>query len=117
MQKFKTIIPYGYNISNIGGSGIYGKSWGKHNEETKLKINESVIKTLSKPEIRRKISESVSGEKNGFYGKKHTEETKRKIGDKNKGKKRTEEHKQKIREANKKPKTEQKSLLRMGLKE
>jgi group I intron endonuclease len=30
-------------------------------------------------ETRKKISESIKGEKNGFYGKKHTEETKEKI--------------------------------------
>ena len=31
------------------------------------------------PEMNKRTSESVSGEKNGFFGKKHTEETKQKM--------------------------------------
>lgn len=42
-------------------------------------------KTLSE-EHKKHISESVSGEKNGFYGKQHTEEAKKKISEANKGK-------------------------------
>lgn len=50
-------------------------------------------------ETKRKISESVKGEKNGFYGKKHSEETKKKMSESHKGKNRkpkSEEHKRKI---------------------
>ena len=36
-----------------------------------------------RPEVRKKISEANRGEKNAMYGKKHTEETKQKIGEKN----------------------------------
>lgn len=48
-------------------AGGYGPS--KHTEETK-----------------RKISQSITGDKNPMYGKKHTEETKKKISIANKGK-------------------------------
>jgi len=105
IKKFKTLTPNGYNISKTGGSGIPGKSWGTHSEKIKQQISNS-IKSKG-PEYRKNISESVSGEKNGFYGKKHSEETKEKISQKNKGKKRTEEHIKKIKEANSKPKSEQ----------
>lgn len=45
-------------------------------------------------------SKLISGENNPFYGKKHTEETKRKISEKKKGSKHTEESKKKISAAN-----------------
>lgn len=89
IRQLNTLSPIGYNISEIGGSGITGKSWGVHNEETKQRIRKSVTLTLNKPETRKKISESISGEKNGFYNKHHSEETRRKIGDKNRNKKHT----------------------------
>ena len=56
---------YGYNIR-------YGGNNGKLSEETKRKIKENHVDN--------------SGENNGFYGKHHTEETKRKISEINKGK-------------------------------
>lgn len=49
-------------------------------------------------EQKKKVGESVSGEKNGFYGKQHTEETKNKISKKKKGIKLSEEHKKRISE-------------------
>lgn len=49
-------------------------------------------------EQKKKVGESVSGEKNGFYGKQHTEETKKKISEKKKGVGRSEETKKKISE-------------------
>lgn len=45
--------------------------------------------------IREKLSLANSGEKNGFYGKSHTEETKQKIREFAKGRKPSEETKQK----------------------
>lgn len=57
-------------------------------------------------ETKRRISESLSGEKNGMYGKKgsftgksHTEETKRKISESKTGHKLSETTKQKMRES------------------
>lgn len=38
-------------------------------------------------ETRRKLSEACKGEKNGFYGKKHSDKVKKEIGEKNKGEK------------------------------
>lgn len=55
-------------------------------------------KTLSS-EQKAKLSEANRGEKNGFYGKTHTVETRQKIREKALGRKLTEETKQKLREA------------------
>jgi hypothetical protein len=52
--------------------------------------------------------ERMLGERNGFYGKKHSEETKRKLSKLNTGKKHSEKSKRLISEANRgKPKTEE----------
>ena len=93
-----------YNLARGGESGVGGPKFKghKHTEESK-----------------QKISNSVSKEKNGFYGKKHSEETRRIMKEKarnrgpvsqetrqklskiRKGRKFTEEHKRKISEAQK----------------
>ena len=44
------------------------------------------------------VKEHQSGENNPFYGKHHSKEAKRKISESNKGKKRTEEYKRKLSE-------------------
>ena len=65
--------------------------WATRSENMKNEIANSRCskidagKTLSE-EHKKHISESVSGEKNGFYGKQHTEEAKKKISEANKGK-------------------------------
>src|SRR3989344_6502502 len=86
---------------NRGKKGVYS-------EEQLKRISESVKKAVSKPEVRKrmsdgrkryfekfpeakkKISESrkgkMIGENNSFYGKKHSEESKRKMSESNKGK-------------------------------
>jgi hypothetical protein len=66
----------GYNI-DLGGKGR-----GKMSDETKKKLRELNL-----------------GEKNSFYGKKHTEESLKKMREKQSGKKLSEETKQKIKES------------------
>ena len=90
IKKFNTLIcnSSGYNIAD-GGQGGY-LLCGKTDEEKK-----EIFKKISKSRIERGVGK---GEKNPFYGKKHTEEdlqkmrkpcseeTKKKIGEANKGK-------------------------------
>jgi len=49
---------------------------------------------------RKRLSETQSGEKNHFYGRKHTQEVKDKIRDFNKGRKHTLEHRMKVSKNN-----------------
>lgn len=51
-------------------------------------------------EFRKKMREVCLGENNPFYGKHHTEETKRKLSEANKGKTRSEEVKKRLSEMN-----------------
>lgn len=93
----------GYNIATGGRNGnsyagkseeemaiikdkIRQKSLGrKHTTEVKEKLRESALQRGSMPiEVRKKISESMKGENNPFYGKKHSEETILKIKEANK---------------------------------
>lgn len=68
---------FGYNIEN-GGNVT-----GTHSEETKRKISEGnkgkKVSEKTKEKWRRTVekNQSIHGEKNPFYGKHHTEETKR----------------------------------------
>ena len=94
IEVFDTLWPNGYNLTEGGDGGIPCE------------------------ETRKKMSESRSGEKNPMFGKKHSEETKQKIGKVHKekhiseetkkklssalkGRIMSDEHKQKIREASK----------------
>ena len=99
-------LPYLTNFT-WGGEGVSGR---KHSEEEKQKMSESHkgIQLLEK--TKQKISEKVSGEKNGMFGKnayankteEEMEEIRRKKSEsmkgKNKGKK-SEDHKKKLSEA------------------
>lgn len=98
---------YGYNLTN-GGEGSIGRIV---KEETKRKIKNSISgnkhpnygKHLS-DETKRKIGnanknkEYPTGEKHNRYGKHLSEETKQKLREINKGKHHTEETKNKLRE-------------------
>lgn len=55
---------------------MYGKH---HTEEAKRIISEANKNKVVSQETRDKLSKTVSGEKNGMYGKKHTEETLEKL--------------------------------------
>ena len=69
---------------------MYGKTnkWGKHTEENKKRASEKrksqwadPNSNYNTPQCRKKMSEAQSGSNNGMYGKKHTEETKRKMSE------------------------------------
>lgn len=68
--------------------------------ETRAKMSASIQKFYANnPEARQKRAERVSGEKNHFYGKKHSPETLQRIADKKRGSKMTEETREKMRVA------------------
>ena len=81
IDKYKsTDKSIGYNLTP-GGDGCPGffNKGRKHTEEEK-----------------KKIGESVKGDKNGFFGKHHSEETKKKISESKKGIKLSDETKKKL---------------------
>ena len=112
------VFVFGYGINIDGYKDFSNKtyltncSWGgegpsghKHSEETKQKMSEN-SKGKNKgikhtEEHNKKISESLKGENNPLYGKKQSEETKRKNSESHKGKKMSEESKQKMSESHK----------------
>ena len=99
-------LPYLTNFT-WGGEGISGRH---HSEEEKKKMSESHKGIQLSEKTKQKISEKVSGEKNGMFGKnayankteEEMEEIRRKKSEsmkgKNKGKK-SEDHKKKLSEA------------------
>lgn len=97
IKAFNTISPNGYNIE-AGGSdkGFVPKS-------TRQKLRKHNLGKVMPQEIRQKISNSLKGAKNPFYGKTHSPEVIAKIIAANVGKVVviTEEQKQKISQANK----------------
>jgi hypothetical protein len=58
----------------------------KHSKESKIKIGKSSKNRICSDETKKKISLAVSGKKNGFYGKNHTEEMKTYMSNSKKGK-------------------------------
>ena len=94
IKFFKTLWPYGYNLTE-GGDGWSGGPC----EETRRRLSE-VHKNIS-DETRRKMSLSAKGRTPYNKGKHLSEEHKKKIGEANKGKTMSEESKKKISTANK----------------
>ncbi len=81
IKKYNSIVPNGYNIKLGGNSG------GKHNEETKQKISQSLKNNTTK------------NHSNHQLGKPHTEEIKLKISNSLKGRVKSEETKEKFRKS------------------
>lgn len=105
IKKLDCISPKGYNLTSGGDSDF------RRSEETleRMRIaNEG--KTLS-AETRAKISEASQGEKNHFYGKKHTPESKAKMSAAQKGKVISSETRAKMSEAHKNPSPETRKKL------
>lgn len=87
---------YGYNLSAGGEGGATGIRWSderkKHlseklkgrifSAETKKKISEARKGSHVSEETKKKLSEQRVGELNNFYGKTHTEETRKIMSDK-----------------------------------
>ena len=81
---------YGYNVREAGSNG-------KLSEETKQKLSKIVKeKGLWKGDKNPRHLDPLFGERNGMYGKHHSEETKQKISEAKKGSHISEETKQKI---------------------
>ena len=81
IKFYDTLYPNGYNLEEGGRGGVPSE------------------------EVRKKISEALkglqAGEKNPFYGKTHSEESKKKISESQKGKHLSEETKRKMSESRK----------------
>lgn len=86
---------FGYNL-NDGGGGLRGYEFS---EETRKKM--SYAQSHRSEETLRKMSESRKGEKHPFYGKKFSEEHRKKISDGNKGRIKTPEERRQISERQK----------------
>lgn len=108
--ELNSLEPNGYNMQLVGSSGFYG---GHHTKESLKKISDSSknwFKTASKEQLlarseklrqanigkvvgestKKKLSQFAKtrvGDKNPFYGKHHSEETKRKQSEKMRGRK------------------------------
>jgi group I intron endonuclease len=74
VEVLETLTPNGYNLREGGGAR------GKPSEETR-----QIMKKPKSKEHNKKNSEAHLGEKNPFYGKKHTEETNQKNREANSG--------------------------------
>lgn len=88
IAHYDCMVPNGYNLTSGGNSDFTVSEETKEklrlanegktlSEETKAKISASTKNPP--PERRKKMSDAHKGEKNGFYGKKHTEESKAKM--------------------------------------
>ena len=113
----KSKAPYGYNLTD-GGDGGVGV---ERTSETCAKISAALKGKPKSPEHRAKISATLAthtGEKNSFFGRHHTEESKAKMRAAQTGKKHTAETRAKMSATRKgKPKSpETRAKLSMALR-
>ena len=126
IDKLKTEVPLGYNMTAGGGGGPHFKGHS-HTDESKEKISQSLNKLYEEmtdeersekygsmkgrthtEETKKILSEKkkgkpgLAGEKNPMFGKTHTMEARQRISEANKGKKMSEETKQKQRDSHRK---------------
>lgn len=111
IKELNTKPPYGYNLTDGGeGGNTYICKNEKEMNKIKQKIGESNKgKNKGKTpwnkgrkhseETKKKISEALKGKESWWKGKHLTEETRMKISESNKGKEMSEESRRKIREA------------------
>lgn len=112
-KEVELISQYNTSNSSHGYNLTYGGQGNIPNDATRVKIsrkskvmweNESIRKRIiqsirhngQSPKFKRKMSKLTSGEQNGFYGKAHTVETKKKMRIKKEGKKLSSEHKKMV---------------------
>jgi len=72
IRELNSLHPNGYNLTSGGGTCVFS-------EETKKKMSESHKGVPLSEEHRKNISDSHMGDKNQFYGKTHTKESKLKM--------------------------------------
>jgi group I intron endonuclease len=77
---------HGFSVSHLKNLKKARRLRPPHSEETKQKMSASRLGSKRNNETKRKMSIAQAGEKNPMYGKKHTEEKKKEIGDKLRGK-------------------------------
>lgn len=73
------------NISEEGMKRLVETSRERFNNNNPMshpEFKEKLLEVVKSDEYKKKMSEATSGTKNGMYGKKHSEETKRKISEK-----------------------------------
>lgn len=110
ITKLNSLVPNGYNMQLVGSSGFYGhhhteeslnkisnssKNWFKNATEDQLiarseKLRQANIGKVVKDSTKKKLSEFAKTrvkDKNPFYGKHHSEETKRLHSERMKGRK------------------------------
>lgn len=93
IQKFNSMIPFGYNLKD-------GGHHGKYSEESKLKMSEAHKGIRLSKEHRKSIGRALKGlcvgENHWAYGKKASEETKKKMSESRIGFKHSESTKKKL---------------------
>ena len=86
----------------VGGEDPPNHSGVKRSPETVAKLRAAVKEAMSRPEVRKRVSdgqrgkkknsESVAKMKAGLTGRKHSEESRRNMGESHRGKKHSDEH-------------------------